>query len=82
MSNSESIIQFGNNAWKTCNRIFLREVIMGRELFDYAFKVYQTVGNSNILLQDFFRTMEDASAVDLDWFFRGGFILLILWISV
>jgi hypothetical protein len=44
---------------------------MGRELFDYAFKV-QTVGNSNILLRKTFRTMEDASAVD-DWFFRGWF---------
>jgi hypothetical protein len=51
---------------------------MGRELFDYAFKV--SVGNSNILLGRLFRTMEDASAVDLDWFLEV--FLLILWISV
>jgi hypothetical protein len=56
MSNSESIIQFGNNAYgKPATGLnILREVIMGRELFDYALKFMQTVGNSNILLRRLF----------------------------
>jgi aminopeptidase N len=84
MSNSESIIQFGNAYGKPATGLnILREVIMGRELFDYAFKVYANRWKfKHPTPEDFFRTMEDASAVDLDWFFRGGFILLILWISV
>jgi len=76
MTNSESIHQFGNNAYgkpATAMNI-LRETIMGRELFDYAFKMY-----SNRWMfkhpnpEDLFRTMEDASSVDLDWFWRGWF---------
>jgi hypothetical protein len=76
MTNSESIHQFGNNAYgkpATAMNI-LRETIMGRELFDYAFKIY-----SNRWMfkhpnpEDLFRTMEDASSVDLDWFWRGWF---------
>jgi hypothetical protein len=76
MSNSESIIQFGNNAYgKPATGLnILRETIMGRELFDYAFKVYSNRWKfKHPTPEDFFRTMEDASAVDLDWFFRGWF---------
>ena len=76
MTNSESIHQFGNNAYgkpATAMNI-LRETIMGRELFDYAFKMY-----SNRWMfkhpnpEDLFRTLEDASSIDLDWFWRGWF---------
>ena len=76
MINSESIHQFGNNAYgkpATAMNI-LRETIMGRELFDYSFKMY-----SNRWMfkhpnpEDLFRTMEDASSVDLDWYWRGWF---------
>jgi hypothetical protein len=76
MSNSESIVQFGNNAYgKPATALnILRETIMGRELFDYAFKVYANRWKfKHPTPEDFFRTMEDASAVDLDWFFRGWF---------
>ncbi|QBN18787.1 M1 family metallopeptidase [Flavobacterium nackdongense] len=76
MSNSESIIDFGNNAYgKPATGLnILRETIMGRELFDYAFKVYANRWKfKHPTPEDFFRTMEDASAVDLDWFFRGWF---------
>ncbi len=76
MSNSESLIEFGNNAYgKPATGLnILRETIMGRELFDYAFKVYANRWKfKHPTPEDFFRTMEDASAVDLDWFFRGWF---------
>ena len=76
MSNSENIIQFGNNAYgKPATGLnILRETIMGRELFDYAFKMYANRWKfKHPTPEDFFRTMEDASAVDLDWFFRGWF---------
>jgi hypothetical protein len=76
MSNSESIIQFGNNAYgKPATGLnILRETIMGRELFDYAFKMYANRWKfKHPTPEDFFRTMEDASGVDLDWFFRGWF---------
>jgi hypothetical protein len=76
MSNSESIIDFSNNAYgKPATGLnILRETIMGRELFDFAFKVYANRWKfKHPTPEDFFRTMEDASAVDLDWFFRGWF---------
>lgn len=76
MTNSESIFQFGNNAYgKPATALnILRETIMGRELFDYAFKVYcERWKLKHPTPADFFRTMEDASAVDLDWFWRGWF---------
>lgn len=76
MTNSESIYQFGNNAYgKPATALnILRETIMGRELFDYAFKVYSNRWQfKHPSPADFFRTMEDASAVDLDWFWRGWF---------
>ena len=76
MTNSESILQFGNNAYgKPASALnILRETIMGRELFDYAFKTYcERWAFKHPTPADFFRTMEDASAVDLDWFWRGWF---------
>lgn len=76
MSNSETIQQFGNNAYgKPATGLnILREVVMGRELFDYAFKTYANRWKfKHPTPEDFFRTMEDASAVDLDWFIRGWF---------
>jgi hypothetical protein len=76
MSNSETIHQFGNNAYgKPATGLnILREVVMGRELFDYAFRTYANRWKfKHPTPEDFFRTMEDASAVDLDWFWRGWF---------
>ncbi len=76
MVNSENIIQFGSNAYgKPATALnILRETIMGRELFDFAFKQYCTRwAFKHPEPADFFRTMEDASAVDLDWFWRGWF---------
>jgi len=76
MTNSENIFNFGANAYaKPATGLnILRETIMGRELFDYAFKTYCTRwAFKHPEPADFFRTMEDASAVDLDWFWRGWF---------
>jgi len=76
MTNSESIWQFGNNAYgKPATALnILRETVMGRELFDHAFKTYaQRWMFKQPTPADLFRTMEDASAVDLDWFWRGWF---------
>lgn len=76
MTNSENIIQFGNNAYgKPATALnILRETVMGRELFDYAFKEYaKRWAFKHPKPADFFRTMEDASGVDLDWFWRGWF---------
>ena len=76
MTNSESILQFGNNAYgKPATALnILRETIMGRDLFDFAFKTYsERWAFKHPTPADFFRTMEDASAVDLDWFWRGWF---------
>ncbi|MFC6225964.1 M1 family metallopeptidase [Hymenobacter artigasi] len=76
MINSESALQFGNNAYgKPATALnILRETVMGRELFDYAFKTYaQRWAYKHPTPADLFRTMEDASAVDLDWFWRGWF---------
>jgi hypothetical protein len=76
MTNSESLYQFGNNAYgKPATALnILRETIMGRELFDFAFKEYcRRWAFKHPSPADFFRTMEDASAVDLDWFWRGWF---------
>ena len=76
MTNSENIIQFGPNAYsKPATALnILRETVMGRELFDFAFKEYaKRWAFKHPTPSDFFRTMEDASAVDLDWFWRGWF---------
>ncbi|THF51185.1 M1 family metallopeptidase [Flavobacterium supellecticarium] len=76
MSNSETIHQFGANAYaKPATGLnILRETIMGHELFDHAFRTYANRWKfKHPTPEDFFRTMEDASAVDLDWFWRGWF---------
>jgi hypothetical protein len=77
MTNSESLLQFGNNAYgKPATALnILRETVVGRELFDYAFKTYsQRWMFKHPTPADFFRTIEDASGVDLDWFWRGWFM--------
>lgn len=76
MTNSESLLQFGNNAYgKPATALnILRETVMGRELFDYAFKEYcRRWAFKHPTPADLFRTLEDASAVDLDWFWWGWF---------
>jgi hypothetical protein len=76
MTNSESLLQFGNNAYAkpATALVVLRETILGRELFDQAFKEYsQRWKFKRPTPYDFFRTMEEASGVDLDWFWRGWF---------
>ena len=76
MTNSESIVQFGPNAYSkpAAALAVLRELVMGRELFDHAFREYANRWKfKRPTPADFFRTMEDASAVDLDWFWRGWF---------
>lgn len=76
MTNSEQIIQFGNEQYAKCATALniLRETVMGPELFDKSFKEYaQRWAFKHPKPADFFRTMEDASAVDLDWFWRGWF---------
>jgi hypothetical protein len=76
MTNSENIMQFGPNAYgKPATALnILRETVMGRELFDFAFKTYaKRWAFKHPTPADLFRTMEDASAVDLDWFWRGWF---------
>jgi len=76
MTNSEQVMQFGYNAYgKPSAALYtLRNTIMGPELFDAAFKEYaQRWKFKSPTPADFFRTMEDASAVDLDWFWKGWF---------
>jgi hypothetical protein len=76
MTNSENIIMFGPNAYSkpATGLNILRETIMGRKNFDFAFKKYCTRwAFKHPTPADFFRTMEDASAEDLDWFWRGWF---------
>ena len=76
MTNSESLKQFGNNAYgKVAAALnILRETVLGRKLFDYAFKEYaQRWMFKHPTPYDFFRTIEDASGTDLDWFWRGWF---------
>ena len=76
MTNSEQILQFGAEQYaKTATALnILRETVMGPELFDKAFKEYSTRwAFKHPKPADFFRTLEDASAVDLDWFWKGWF---------
>jgi len=76
MTKGLNTFNFGSNGYSkpAAGLTILRETVMGRELFDYAFKTY---ANRWIFKhpspEDFFRTMEDASAMDLDWFWRGWF---------
>lgn len=76
MTKGLNTYSFGNNAYgKPATGLnILRETIMGRELFDYSFRTYaQRWMFKHPTPEDFFRTMEDASAVDLDWFWRAWF---------
>lgn len=76
MTNSEQVKQFGNNAYgKPATALnVLRKTVMGEELFDFAFKQYASKwAFKHPTPADLFRTMEDASAVDLDWFWKGWF---------
>lgn len=76
MTNSENIIEFGPNAYaKPATALnILRETVMGRELFDFAFKEYcNRWAFKHPRPSDFFRTMEDASGIDLDWYWRAWF---------
>ena len=76
MTNSEDIVGFGPNAYSkpATGLNILRETVMGRQLFDYAFKEYaRRWAFKHPTPADFFRTMEDASGEDLDWFWRGWF---------
>ncbi|MCH6255971.1 M1 family metallopeptidase [Puniceicoccaceae bacterium K14] len=76
MTQSDSVLQFGANSYAkpAAALTVLRETVMGRELFDFAFKEYaQRWKFRRPTPADFFRTMEDASGVDLDWFWRGWF---------
>ena len=76
MTQSDSILQFGPNAYTkpTAALVVLRETVMGRELFDFAFREYARRWRfKRPTPADLFRTMEDASAMDLDWFWHGWF---------
>ena len=76
MTQGDHVFDFSNNAYAkpAAGLYMLRQVIMGPELFDYAFKTYaQRWKFKHPTPADFFRTMEDASAMDLDWFWRGWF---------
>lgn len=76
MTNTENIVNYGSNAYdKPAAALnILRETIMGRELFDHAFKEFgKRWAFKHPTPADFFRTMEDASGIDLDWFWRGWF---------
>ncbi|MDP4985487.1 M1 family metallopeptidase [Pseudoalteromonas tunicata] len=76
MTQSDSVLHLGPNAYSkpAAALNILREVILGRELFDFAFKEYANRWKyKRPTPSDFFRTMEEASGVDLDWFWRGWF---------
>jgi len=76
MSPPETIIELGNNAYASAGTalVILRETVLGPELFDFAFREYANRWKfKRPTPEDFFRTMEDASGVDLDWFWRGWF---------
>ncbi len=76
MSKGDNVYSFGNNAYgKPATALWiLRETIMGKELFDHAFATYSKRWKfKHPTPADFFRSMEDASAMDLDWFWRGWF---------
>lgn len=76
MTGGEQVVQIGNEQYNKAATALniLREAVMGPELFDHAFKEYaQRWAFKHPKPSDFFRTMEDASAFDLDWFWRGWF---------
>ena len=76
MTHSDSVLRLGPNAYTKPAVAFtiLRETILGRELFDFAFREYaQRWNNKRPTPADFFRSMEEATGVDLDWFWHGWF---------
>ena len=76
MTQHDNVYQSGPNAYSkpAAGLYMLREVILGHELFDKAFKTYAERWRfKHPTPADFFRTMEDASGTDLDWFWRGWF---------
>jgi hypothetical protein len=76
MTKGLNTYQFGSNAYSkpATGLNILRETIMGHDLFDYSFREYANRWMfKHPTPEDFFRTMEDASAIDLDWFWRGWF---------
>jgi aminopeptidase N len=76
MTQSDSLLQFGSNSYQkpATALVVLRETVLGRELFDKAFRDYATRWRfKGPTPYDFFRTMEESSGVDLDWFWRGWF---------
>ncbi len=77
MATADNQGQYGgsNGYTKTAAALtLLRETVMGPELFDKAFQEFSVRwAFKHPKPADFFRTMEDASAVDLDWFWRGWF---------
>ncbi|MDG1503206.1 MAG: M1 family metallopeptidase [Flavicella sp.] len=76
MTQGDQVHQFGPNAYSkpAAGLYLLRETILGKKLFDYAFRTYSRRWMfKHPTPEDFFRTMEDASGVDLDWFWRGWF---------
>ncbi|WOI53361.1 M1 family metallopeptidase [Parvularcula sp. LCG005] len=76
MTQSDSILQFGPNAYSkpAAALVVLRETVLGRDLFDTAFREYSRRWKfKRPTPSDFFRTMEEVSGKDLDWFFRGWF---------
>ncbi|HJV42366.1 M1 family metallopeptidase [Caulobacter sp.] len=76
MTQSDSVIQFGPNGYSkpATALVILRETVIGRELFDRAFKEYANRWRfKHPTPYDFFRTMEESSGIDLDWFWRGWF---------
>ncbi|MEM1396520.1 MAG: M1 family metallopeptidase [Pseudomonadota bacterium] len=76
MTQSDSILQFGPNAYAkpAAALTVLRETVLGRELFDFAFREYADRWKfKRPTPSDFFRSLEDAAGVDLDWFWRGWF---------
>ena len=85
MTDSEAIPQYGNNAYAlpAAALTLLRESIMGPELFDFAFKEYSREwAFKRPMPADFFRVMEEASGMDLDWFGTAGFTAQAMWISL
>ena len=76
MTQSDSVLQLGPNAYGKPSAALhiLRETVLGRERFDFAFREYSRRWKfKRPTPSDFFRTMEEASGVDLDWFWRGWF---------
>jgi len=76
MTQSDSITDLGSNAYGKPSAAYhlLRDTIIGRERFDFALKEYARRWKfKRPTPADFFRTIEEASGTDLDWFWRGWF---------